>query len=242
MITMLVLTKYQDIFDRLVQSWHTYAADDIEHRVLVVRDGDVKVPAEWVAVDGPKPFHYCKSINLGFKLSEPDDVFLVLDDMQFTQPNTIRRLNLIMEEQRDLAALSVVVPGGSCSLGYQWIGARPEPLFTCQFMDYPAVYFRRSALVPMDEQFIGYGWEDIDHCLTMVQAGWTLGVASNIHMNHGIDGPGMSATFKRVKVPEDQNLVANGERFTKKWRGKLGFLGEIRPDSPLHVFLKGVQG
>jgi hypothetical protein len=241
MITMLVLSKYQDVLDYLIWSWREFAQDDIEHRVLVVRDGDVTGPESWKFIDGPKPFHYTKSFNLGIRECEPDDVFLVLDDMQFLQRDTIRRLNQIMQDRKDLGALSVVVPYGGLGLGYQWIGAS-EQVSDCQFMDYPAVYFRREALVPMDEHYFGYGWEDIDHCLMMKEKGWGLAVANGVHMNHGIGGSGMNATFKRAGTPAGGSLMENGKRFEEKWRGRLGFLSDVSPDSPIHNVIKELKG
>jgi GT2 family glycosyltransferase len=81
--------------------------------------------------------------------------------------------------------------------------------FVCVYI--PKVVYDRVG--PLDERFIGYGFEDNDYCTRVLQAGLQLGIWDGCIVEHGGE---LSSTFRTR--PDIHMLFRQNELiFRSKW-------------------------
>jgi len=225
-VSVVTLSYYKDIFERLRAS---LAVHEPAVRKIVVTSGDQDGAEyeDWLSVPGDVPFSFPSATNIGFLAAGRDDVLLVNDDCEFTEP-MVGILQRLCKENPGIGLLSPQVDG---DVGNHLQSARmpiDTPLsFSKQRICFVCVYFPRSTIDKggmLDEQFSGYGCDDSDYCLRVQQAGLKLAVTPLVRVKHGGFGDlKCSSTFLR-NMTVDQWKVSSlqmQDLLNRKWGSKV---------------------
>lgn len=225
-VTVVTLSYYKDIFARLQTSLDKHESS---HRKVIVTSGD-QDGAEyenWLVVPGDIPFSFPAAANIGFLAAGRDDVLLVNDDCEFTEPmvDTLQRL---CKGNPGIGLLSPQVDG---DVGNHLQSAKmpiTTPLtFSKQRLAFVCIYFPRTTLDKvgmLDEQFNGYGCDDSDYCMRVQRAGLQLAVTPLVRVRHGGFGDlKCSSTFLRNMTMDEWKVSAlqMNDLLNRKWGSKL---------------------
>jgi hypothetical protein len=214
-----VLSRYPEIFAGFRDSVDR-DAPELDKLVLwdntpdIVPDG---LNDKWISIWSHEPFAIAKNANKLWSdhFCEPDDLIYAGDDTRIIEPNTIQRLHDVAYSD---PKIGIVAP---CIKGHHHY---PQSLeFTEEkFVPFVFIYLKREVIDSvgyMDERFTGYGFDDCDFCYRTRQAGFKIGFANKIMIEHGVDGHKYASTFRRVKSEtelwhEDEE---NMKRFARKY-------------------------
>jgi GT2 family glycosyltransferase len=183
-------------------------SDGLSDQTRKILDG-----VKWV--EGRKPFVFAKAINDGARAASGDDLLIVGDDVRFQTVEMIRRLQSL---SGGCAAIVPQVSGSGapssvCGQPAQLLGSQER---TAQWIAFICVYIPRAAwnqVGELDEQFVGYGYDDVDWCLRAREYGplridrgsWVL----HAHQSSYRSQPDWIARY-------DQNR----QLFERKWKGE----------------------
>lgn len=143
--------------------------------IIVVDDG---AKAYWAGEDpdvawvrGKKPFIYARNVNLGINEADREDVVILGDDVSIKADNTFDFMKET-SERMSVAAVSASVIGdvGNPHQRHDYLIVKESPLQLC----FVCVYLPRKWLDTvglLDEQFDGYGCEDVDWCFRAQEFG-----------------------------------------------------------------------
>jgi hypothetical protein len=223
-VAVVVLTKYQDVFNGFHDSLIATAPDV---PVVCVKDGSVswKLSAaykHWQVLDGPEKFSMAGNGNLGLRAVPVDhDILYCGDDIRFTDPETISKLQQVMREHPEVGILSPRLNGRSSpALAY--------PQSACDYvfplgMWFPCVYIRRELIDKigyLDERFNDFGSDDLDYNIRAELAGYKLAVTNVVEVNHEADpATGGPTTFVRDlgKAKWEGQQAASMEKLREKY-------------------------
>src|SRR5262245_32942364 len=206
-VAILTLTRFPDIFERLAASIYKHETADV--RKVVVTSGGLAQHAmpqigTWEWVQGVEPFVFARNVNRGLAHIGPDtDVLLINDDCEFTMP-LVGPLSHIANQNPDAGMIAPVVDGGvgnpeqrSPGLSLRWHDAKEPICFVCVYL--------RAPIEPMDEQFVGYGGDDIEYNSRLSALGFRRLIAPSVTVRHGF-GPSVpySASFRRVMSQQEE--------------------------------------
>ncbi|HXU35896.1 MAG TPA: glycosyltransferase [Blastocatellia bacterium] len=202
-----------------VQSVLANEPDLSPDRIIVVDDGaraeaePQLPPVTWV--EGVKPFVFARNANLGIRKAA-SDVILLNDDAKLT---TVRGFTLLSQQVRGRGSLAV------CSAGIRGVVGNPRQracdagefrleqrslAFICAYI--PRDSFERIG--PLDERFVGYGFDDNDYCVRALAAKLQLGIWDGCVVDHSGELP---STFRTR--PDLWSLFQQNQRlFREKWR------------------------
>ena len=188
---------------------HQETALPPEH-IIVVDDG-ARREAErllpcvtWVA--GEKPFVFARNANIGIRAAGSADVLLLNDDAQLITPGGISRIAALMAGRTDIGLCSAAVQGvvGNPHQLPAGTGSIRAELDTIAFV---AVFIPRlvyERIGPLDERFVGYGWEDNDYCARVRTAGLACAVADLCVVDHS---GALPSTFRTRRDVFDQHEI-----------------------------------
>jgi GT2 family glycosyltransferase len=186
--------------------------------IIVVDDGarreaERQLPAiQWVP--GVKPFIYARNINLGIRTAGTD-VILLNDDAQLLTPHGFTLLSQQLETRPHI---------GICSAGIRGVVGNPKQV-ACQpsqfrleetMLTFVCAYIPKTVydqVGPLDERFVGYGYDDNDYCLRVQAEGWRLGIWDGCVVDHSGE---LESTFRAR--PDLWELFEHNRRlFREKW-------------------------
>jgi GT2 family glycosyltransferase len=172
--------------------------------VIVVDDGaragaEAALPGiTWVA--GVKPFVFARNANAGIQAAAPSDVLLLNDDTRLLSYGGLQAMARSLGERPDIGLCSAAirgVVGNSRQMPAAGDGLRLEP----ETLAFVAVFIPRRVfdrLGPLDERFVGYGWDDNDYCARARAAGLLLAVADCCIFDHSGELPSTFRTREDV--------------------------------------------
>jgi GT2 family glycosyltransferase len=178
-------------------------------------DGVVKKVAEYYEarrVEGVKPFVYARNCNLGIVEAGTDDVILLNDDAILKTSGGFTAMQRAAAEHPEygiIAAVTNVV--GNTNQMPQGVGLREDPrmvCFVCVFI--PRGTIERVGL--LDEEFVGYGFDDDSYCLRVRRAGLKIGIFDGCFVDHG----SLRSTF-RGDPHKPADLRQNAAIFRNKY-------------------------
>ncbi len=166
--------------------------------VVVVDDG-ARSEAEpalpglcWV--QGAKPFVFARNANLGIAAAD-SDVVLLNDDALLQTPRGLTTMVEAVRQRPELGLCSPAVKGVVGNDRQRWYpgaaGLREEPtalMFVCVLI--PREVYARVG--PLDERFVGYGYDDNDYSDRVRATGLRLGVWHDTVVEHG----SLASTFR----------------------------------------------
>jgi len=192
--TIVVVNRYQDLFDRFIGSVRQFEPD---LPVILVADGHDRQydGVRTVRVDYDD-FNFSACVNVG--IGECDaDIIICNDDIVLTETECLSRLH---ERAASLDGIGVASPlvKGTVGCNYQsWyqrdrffpLGSHDlKPVdrvcFVCVWLSRKMIS-RIGVLNPYVEMNTGYGFEDIEYCQRAAAFGWSVVVYSGSHVIHG---------------------------------------------------------
>ncbi len=214
--SVVVLSRFPEIFAGFKESVDRDAPELVKsvtwdsHGELIGPDLEEPWYENWPHED----FNIARFANAGWHTADPrSDVLYSGDDVRILEPNTIARLEALAASDKKIGILAARIrPQYSKGKGFS-----PEP-----FVAFVFVFIKRDVIDKigyLDERFKGYGVEDIDYCVRARQAGFEVGFADGVTIQHGVDGHPHMSTFLRVKTHEQiaKEDAANWARFAEKY-------------------------
>ena len=187
-------------------------------QIVIVSDGLSKQTRKALGgvtwVKGKRPFVFAEAINAGAVAAGDADLLIVGDDVRFCTPGMVNRLRAQPEGAAAVAPSVIGVCGQSAQRHGEvaFVSGRSTSVSWLAFI---CVYIPRrawDAIGPLDERFVGYGYDDTDWCLRSREYGPLL-------IDHGSVVNHIDASTYRSR-PGWQTLYAqNKELFEQKWRG-----------------------
>lgn len=186
---LVVLTKYADIFAAFYESvmhWEPLI------QKIVIQDGDADIPTDstWQIIKTLQPFCFSRNVNMGWKAAQNSDVLFAGDDVRFDSPF----INILKQDAYKDSTIGISVP--------RCLQVSP---FVCG-------YFKREMLNhvgPMDETFKGYGYDDDDFLIRMVQEGFFVSEPDGVLVSH----PAGGTTYGRAGI----SAINGPQRYQEKW-------------------------
>lgn len=228
-VAIVVLSKYKEVFDEFWRRYtdHLKPGDSVTTNVLVIdgaADWSFPEDAGWKVLRGSEKFSMAGNGNLGLRAVPPDhDVLYCGDDIRFLEPNTVERLQEVAYLNKSIGVLSPRLLGRSSPAlanppqNQSFTYVRPLEFW------YPCVYIKREVLDKvgyLDEQFSGFGSDDLDYNIRVQQAGYKLAVTPRVTVQHESSPEGGPTTFvKSIGVEEWQRQQAAA---FSKLQSKLG--------------------
>lgn len=197
-------------------------------RIVVVDDGaaeeaDGKLAGiRWVS--GVKPFVFARNANIGIR-EAGCDVILLNDDARLITREGFSRLSreIYARPKRGIYSPGIRgFVGNSNQFPKTSAEFRPEG----KMLAFVCVYIMKDVyqkLGPLDEQFIGYGYDDDDYSARCLVAGFELGVWDGCVVDHS----GQSSY--RMRRDLRQLTAENRKRFRRKWADGLRSLPSQKP-------------
>jgi hypothetical protein len=186
---------------------------DIRPEQIVIVDDGLSRRTCWKLrgvtwVKGKRPFVFSKAINMGAVAAPAaSDLVILGDDVRLA---TARALDHLAAASQGAAAVAPAVTG-VCGQPAQCVGSGAD---TADWLAFVCVYIPRRAwddVGPLDERFVGYGYDDVDWCQRARSHG-ELRVARDVRVLHLKDSS--------YRNREDWNLRYEENRviFEEKWR------------------------
>ena len=201
-------------------------ANEPDARIIVVDDGledryiedkrligPATIPVQYV--EGVKPFVFSRNANIGIRAAGDDDVILLNDDAILKTPDGFSKLEAVSKAHTEygvIAPVSDAVGNPNQMVRMERAGLRDEPRMVC----FICVYIPRSTINTvglLDEEFVGYGFDDDSYCLRTRRAGLKIGVYDLCYIDHST----LKSTFRTR--PEGASLEQNAEIFKRKYGG-----------------------
>lgn len=188
-------------------------------RIIVVDDGarseaeSQLPPVTWL--EGAKPFVFARNANIGIR-EAASDVILLNDDAKLT---TLRGFTLLSGQVRARESLAVCSAGIRGDVGNPTQLARGPGEFRLEqrALAFVCVCIPRNRfeqIGPLDERFVGYGFEDNDYCARVLAANLQLGIWDGCVVDHSGELP---STF-RTRQDLSSLFRQNQRLFIEKWR------------------------
>lgn len=214
-MTIAVLGRFPDIFDRFVESANQYLPTIPK---VFVRDGDlITMPTGvmWTSIQGEGPFSNPAFANIAWQAATPDsDILYCGDDVRFLQPNTWELLQEIAYSDPKIGMLSPRIIG-SAGNNLQLYPRTDGITYSHQRLALICTYIKRETIEAvgyMDPVFGGsYGYDDDDYNHRVQLAGYQLAVTSRVAVEHQHAG----STFARTGPGTD--CRTGEEKFKAKW-------------------------
>lgn len=224
MISVIIPSRTDKYLQRILSSFEKSQPNSTPQ--IVVGDNGISADmrASWPSVrfvDVPKdPFVFSRAINLCVAATPSEnDLLIIGDDSIITTSDWHTNSVQILERHASYGLISPQIIG-SVATAEQTIPTTPGAVVECpKELCFVAILIRRKAwneIGPMDERFVGYGFDDTDYCIRARAIGWKLGVTSDIIAQHGVGQYEASATFRTH--PDVGKLAAmNAEIFHAKY-------------------------
>jgi hypothetical protein len=212
-VSIVVLSKFRDVFEPFLESVKKFSK--LDSSLVVVADGS-EVPnflhskdhqVSYILMNGPEKFSMAGNGNIGLKsVPVENDVLYVGDDVRFTEENTVQKLQEIAYKYKEVGILSPKIVGRGSPTQ-----VNPDGELTyCKPLEmwFPCVYIKREVLDKvgfLDDQFSGFGSDDLDYCIRTKLAGFELAVTNVVSVQHEASPEGGPTTFvKSIGVQEWQ--------------------------------------
>jgi GT2 family glycosyltransferase len=169
-------------------------------------------------VEGRKPFIFSRAINSGIltalEMKVDLEGFILLNDDALLQ--TERGFTLLhVATVRDLSLGIVASACSNVGNPNQWPRGTERVRYDPRMVCFVSVYIPRStveAIGLLDEEFIGYGFEDDSYCLRLRRAGFSIGIHDGCVTDHG----SLVSTF-RGDPRTPASLEQNHAIYRAKW-------------------------
>ena len=216
-----ILNKYPELADNLIKS--ILATHDPAPRIIVVADNhDTQFPGA-LTVKTILPFVAARNINIAMDVYPNRDFIFCNDDTECVEDRFFFKLQDIAYKYKNMGILSPLIDGG---VGNEWqqypecyrwsdYGISADTIAIEETICFPCVYIKRDLIQqvgPFDEDFIGYGEDDVDYCLRAREKNWLTGVTRSLRIKHGTGGSilergkNWSTSFAKETIQRKSNI------------------------------------
>lgn len=160
----------------------------------------------------PDPFIHMRALNIMAATCGPDaDLIVMGDDATFASPGWLTTAErLLTEWPDDLGAVNFYHTGYMDYGDYvSWLDshARHEEIFrsiwTLPLLGTLIPASVRQRIGPFDERFTGYGYDDVDYCVSLLHAGFKIGITKRVQISHA--GQGTYGDGTRHRIDDEAN-------------------------------------
>lgn len=202
--------------------------------IIIVNDGDTAEERHAIAdlpltfpmkylyvIFGAKPFVYARNVNIGIRFAGDRDVFLLNDDARL-QRGDIEEL-AIAAQDHNYGLVAAATVGLTNDFQRPVIGTGIRRL--AQMIPFVSVYMRAVVvdrlradpgivgIGPLDERFVGYGYDDDDACLRLQRLRYQLGIYDAVVFEHG----SVPSEYRGMGPAGSDKLAQNRAIFEAKW-------------------------
>lgn len=181
-------------------------------QIVIVDDGlswRTRVKLRGVTwVKGKRPFVFARAINMGAAAIDPaSDLVILGDDVRFETPHALDRLAAAVDGSAAIAPEVVGVCGQPAQRAGTFTPTADWLAFICAYIP------RRAwdAVGPLDERFVGYGYDDVDWC-KRAQEYRHLRVAHEVRVVHTQESSYRNREDWKARYEENRVI------FEEKWR------------------------
>jgi len=215
--TVIIPNRFKDVIQPLLRSLNIYEQGLSD--IVIVADNHSRNYGYNIVKTNDK-FIFSKSANLGINFGLSSDIVLLNDDVRLIQSKTFDTLRNFAYSDPKIGILSPLVYGGC---GNVYMRSNREDLWKdnisglhyCRGLRGPdrvtftCVYIKRELINDiglMDENFVGYGFDDADYCIRTIKAGWKLAITNKVIVQHGnggnrfVRGDNWNLSFMRNRV------------------------------------------
>ena len=167
--------------------------------IVIVRDrNQAKYGNDIAVIDGKEPFVFARNVNVGLQYFKDKDVIVCNDDIECNKHNFFNKLYAIAFGYPDCGMMSPLIKGGvgnALQDYYKQWNTEPKEVTTKNTLCFPCVVISRRLINKiglLDENFVGYGFEDADYCIRAYKAGFPLMITKQLYITHGNGTSGLS--------------------------------------------------
>lgn len=226
MISVIIPSRTDEYAKRLLESIENSQPGTSAHAVVGDNGLSQSMRSLWpltTFVTVPRdPFVFSQSINMCVAVApKQNDILIIGDDSVIKSRRWLEKISALLSDEKN-KSFGMISPQiiGNVATPDQNMPCPDGVIVEClRDLCFVAVFIRRSAwdiVGQMDERFVGYGYDDTDYCIRARDAGWKLGVTSDVIAQHGVGQYEASATYRTY--PDVGRLAAlNQEIFAAKW-------------------------
>lgn len=164
-------------------------------------------------VKGMSPFVFSRNVNIGIQAAGDDDIVILGDDGILMTPFGFTLLQKAADANPEFGIISATtnLAGNRNQYPQQETGLREEPRMVC----FIAVLIPRTTIDSvglLDEEFIGYGFDDDSYCVRVRRAGLKIGILDDTFVDH----TSLPSTFRSLEYP-GPGFHHNAEVFRRKY-------------------------
>jgi hypothetical protein len=186
---------------------------EIRSDQIVIVDDGLSLRTRWrlrgvTWVRGVRPFIFARAVNMGTAAaSSVSDLVVLGDDVRFATPSALDRLAASLQGAAAIAPEVVGVCGqsaqraGAAATEADWLA------FICAYI--PRLVWDQVG--PLDERFVGYGYDDVDWC-KRAQGYGSLKIAHDVKVLHLQDSSYRGREDWKLRYEENRSI------FEDKWR------------------------
>lgn len=212
MITVIIPSRSDE---KIVQCVGAIREHDPYLDIVVVDDGLSKATHATLdarIVPGVKPFCFSRNVNIGIRVAGTDDVFVLNDDALLKTRMGVTALTSAANGWGIVAASCNNV-GNRNQMPQSIPGVRPEPRMVC-FVGVCIPRYTIDLIGFLDEDYVGYGFDDDDYCIRARGAGFRIGIYDGCYLEHGQ----LKSSYRTADQKEHmQRLVHNLRVYEGKW-------------------------
>ena len=172
-----------------------------------------------------EPFSFARAVNEAVRWSQPhSDIVVMNDDVVVQSERFVESLEqaLALARSHGFGVISPIIRGGVGNPDQAKTVPQGEIHLTRKSVCFVTAAVPREVwneLGGLDEEFLGYGFEDTDFCRRVVEAGWKLGVTGAARVEHGDGEQTHSVTFiKKFGGEKFEEMFQEASNvFKKKW-------------------------
>jgi len=195
-----ILNRFPELAEKFIQSIRD--THEVLPQIVVVRDRHNADFGEDISViDVKGDFIFARNANIGIQYFSTKDIILCNDDLECVEKEFFPKLHDISNKYSDCGLLSPLIQGGvgNPMQRYEpkdqiWDGS-PDDIAVGKGVHFPCIVIKRKLIRRiglLDENFVGYGWEDNDYCLRASHAGFKVMITKQLHIKHGTGEEGLN--------------------------------------------------
>ena len=184
-----ILNRYPELAEKFIQSIRTTHKE--LPNIVVVRDRNDATHGDDVAgIDGKVPIVFARNVNAGLQYWGDKDVIVCNDDMECVENDFFPRFYVISNFYSNCGMLSPLIKGGVGNRMQSYARAdwKTNEITSKESLCFPCILIKRKLIDKiglLDENFTGYGLEDMDYCLRAYQSGLDLMITKQLYIIHG---------------------------------------------------------
>ncbi len=219
-----ILNRYPELARNLVTSIRRTHKQF--QNILVVCDRHQEAIDDCKQIFLPGPFVFARNVNAAMEYFPKDDIILVNDDCECVEEDFFPKLAAIADKYLNCGIMSPLIDGGVGNVLQQypkapiWQKVNSPEIITDSTVCFPCVFINRDLIDKiggLDEDYVGYGFDDNDYCFRAIEAGFRTMITSSLRIKHGSGGKELHRGKNwSVSFARETDLKSNMEIFLKK--------------------------